>query len=88
LAEQVPWAESRAEWKAAGRPRPDWWDVLRYAPGCKKMPLAMEEITEDVLGQKQREQRARWKAQGRTVHGHPRKVDSPRSPYYKGRKPR
>jgi len=59
LAEQLPWAAGRAAWKAAGRPRPEWWEVLRYARGCQKMPLAMDEIMQDLLGNKQRERRAR-----------------------------
>ena len=27
-AERLPWAETRAAWKAAGRPEPQWYEVL------------------------------------------------------------
>lgn len=46
LARSIPWSEQRQKWKDAGRPRPEWWEVLsldvppyRYnsmAQGAKK----------------------------------------------------
>lgn len=31
----VPWAESRAAWKAAGRPELDWWTALATTRGLR-----------------------------------------------------
>lgn len=35
-AQALPWFESREAWKAAGRPRLDWWQALRLTTGMRQ----------------------------------------------------
>lgn len=44
-----PWYEAREAWKAAGRPRPEWWQVL-YEADKKKAPISVHQITNQILG--------------------------------------
>ena len=30
MANEVPWREGREAWKRAGRPRPEWYELLRW----------------------------------------------------------
>lgn len=35
VAACLPWRDAREAWKAAGRPRPPWWEALQYGPHWK-----------------------------------------------------
>lgn len=40
LAAKAPWSKDREAWKRAGRPRPEWWEVLALLD----QPITPEEI--------------------------------------------
>jgi hypothetical protein len=42
VAVKLPWHEARQAWKAAGRPRPPWYEAIKYGSYVKtwKPPLA------------------------------------------------
>lgn len=45
----APWYQGREEWKAAGRPRPEWWEVLKAAE-AKKALITTHQIENQILG--------------------------------------
>jgi len=53
LATQVPWYETRKAWKAAGRPRPEWYEVLARHHSTVK-PLLVAHISHDLCGMAQK----------------------------------
>jgi hypothetical protein len=47
----TPWHECREAWKAAGRPRPPWYEALRWHGEQRyRVPLNKQSIAQDLLG--------------------------------------
>lgn len=53
-ARVVPWYEAREAWKAAGRPRPPWYEALRWYGGQRFTPLLAHEVDKDLLNSNMR----------------------------------
>jgi len=49
LAAQTPWHEGREAWKAQGRPRPPWYEALRWHEETARVALSPHEVTHDLL---------------------------------------
>lgn len=50
----VPWREAREAWKAAGRPLPPWYEVLRWCGEQTLTPLLAHEVDKDLLNSNMR----------------------------------
>jgi hypothetical protein len=47
----TPWHQGREAWKAAGRPRPPWYEALRWHGEQRyRVPLNKKSIAQDLLG--------------------------------------
>jgi hypothetical protein len=60
----LPWFEARQAWKDAGRPSPDWWEML-WILGKPEVPLRKKDIDQHLLhpGAKVKVANVRRKAQ-------------------------
>ena len=61
MYQHCPWYESREAWKAAGRPKPEWWELLGVALNLKA-PIGLEEFENNIYGTKHSEKWRRIKA--------------------------
>lgn len=48
VAKALPWFEAREAWKKAGRPRPEWYEVLKVLE-CTQ-PIRTGHITQNLYG--------------------------------------
>jgi hypothetical protein len=66
LAGRLPWYEAREAWKRAGRPRAQWWEVLRWF-GTKHerdpVPITKKEVSQYLLGEHLRDRPKKKPAQ-------------------------
>lgn len=74
----TPWYVGREAWKAAGRPRPEWFEALKWHGSSHgRTPVNKKEIRENLLNLNTKAHCAKLKAAGLPRRGRLRDLNPP-----------